>query len=242
MACLSAPASGALTITFLVPKAIVNRGDTFKACSMTTLLQERRSAIDMLRTDGKSWAEIATALSLDKSYVWRVGTGRELSHPRRSPKNYPVYQPEVLKHNLAPVIQGGLSELEVAVELIKAGWEVWQPLVAQQRSDLAVFKNDKFIRIQVKTATWDAKHKRYRVSLTNKKRSGRRTYTADDCDVFVIKCGQSSDFYILPISYVRVHSVMLNLYPNRELCAKTEQWKAIEKYHNAFGLLDDLCG
>lgn len=136
----------------------------------------KKAEIKRLRATGLSYQKIAVELGVDRSYAWRVCNGKDVStHPRELVRDIPpALTDEQLAVKLGSVITGCLSETLVAVKLTTLGFSVWTPFIERQRSDLAIFHEGRFMRVQVKTAGYDIKSKRFRVSLTTK--DGKRRH------------------------------------------------------------------
>lgn len=56
------------------------------------------------------------------------------------------------KYTVSPNTQGAISELQVAIDLLQKGYEVFRALSPACSCDLAILKNKKLLRIEVKTA------------------------------------------------------------------------------------------
>ena len=84
--------------------------------------------------------------------------------------------------------QGKTTELQVATEFMKRGYQVSQPLVSDSRYDFIVDINNKLIRLQVKTSKLkeDGAYIEFATSSshTNTQRTVNHSYTADEIDYF----------------------------------------------------------
>ena len=84
--------------------------------------------------------------------------------------------------------QGKTTELQVATEFIKRGYQVSQPLVSDSRYDFIVDINNKLIRLQVKTSKLkeDGAYIEFATSSshTNTQRTVNHSYTSDEIDYF----------------------------------------------------------
>lgn len=68
------------------------------------------------------------------------------------------------KHNWDPLdstVKGTVSETHVKIRLIELGFDVWEPYTQNHRTDLIAIKDRVISKIQVKSATYDAKTKSF---------------------------------------------------------------------------------
>ena len=82
-------------------------------------------------------------------------------------KQYRKYNPLQLK--ISAGTKGTIGELRVAVDLLQKGYEVFRSLSPSCSCDLAILKNDKLIRIEVRTAYYSAKEDKYLFPKPNNK-------------------------------------------------------------------------
>ena len=85
--------------------------------------------------------------------------------------------------------QTGLSaELYTASYFAAQGYDVFWPMQTQSRADFLVFKDDKYIKVQCKKATWSktGTYKYLQCRLTNRNKGAKPKYTAEDFDVLVM--------------------------------------------------------
>lgn len=84
--------------------------------------------------------------------------------------------------------QGKTTELQVATEFIKRGYQVSQPLVADSRYDFIVDINNKLIRLQVKSSSIkeDGAYIEFATSTshTNTQRTINHSYSSEEIDYF----------------------------------------------------------
>ena len=100
---------------------------------------------------------------------------------------------------------GSVAELAVSAKLVSLGYEVSFPFGGETSYDIVAGKDNKLVRIQVKSATF-SKHSSYRCALTHR-RLAKEKYTPEDCDVVVLFAPYSQDytdisedgFYVIPI-------------------------------------------
>lgn len=144
-----------------------------------------------------------------------------------------------IKENLSridPKAKGSIAESYVCARLTELGFNVWLPYMNNDKVDLAVFINQHFVRIQVKSATFDAERERFRVMLTTRDREGKHiVYRKEDVDFFIVKCEGIPAFYIIPVDIGILHP-SLNLYPQRDRVF-LKSFDA-EQYKDAFQLIN----
>lgn len=135
-------------------------------------------------------------------------------------------------------VKGTIVESAVKSELAQQGFDVWQPYINNQKSDLGVLCNGRFLRIQVKCAVYDVNAKRFRCPLKTRDKDGQHiSYSSDDIDFFIVQCAGLQEFYVIPSS-VGCVTPDVNMFPHRPRISKQVagdiDW---EVYRNAFHLL-----
>lgn len=106
---------------------------------------------------------------------------------------------------------GKTTELEVATEFLKRGFQVSQPLVSDSRYDFIVDIHNKLLRFQVKTAH-EEDNGAYIVfatssSHTNTERTINKSYSADEIDYFITHYG--GQCYVMSVNEVAKRSQRL---------------------------------
>jgi len=139
---------------------------------------------------------------------------------------------------LESTVKGTIAENYVKNKLSELGFDVWEPVSQNHRTDMIIMCRKKIIRIQVKCATYDVARKRFRANLSRHRRSGDYSpYRVEDVDFFLVYCAglPSMEFYVVPAELAKQLSI--NLLPHREKFLKLAfSW---EKFRNAFHLLSD---
>ncbi|MDD3296800.1 MAG: group I intron-associated PD-(D/E)XK endonuclease [Candidatus Omnitrophica bacterium] len=101
-------------------------------------------------------------------------------------------------------LKADIAESAVVTELLKRGFNVLRPLGDRLPYDLGVDFQGRLIRLQVKSAWFNAKSKCYiadaRRTKTNRRRMLRSRYTKGDFDFAVIYIADLNVFYIMPVS------------------------------------------
>ncbi len=136
-----------------------------------------------------------------------------------------------MKPKLANLDLGYLTERIVISELLKRNFKIYEPLMEGGVVDFICYKNKIFKKLQIKTAYFDKKLDRYRLTLL---RTRHQKYNMKDFDFFVSYLYEHKVFYIVPTNKVGNQNC-INLYPHREKLGKN----IYEKYKNNFGLLEN---
>jgi hypothetical protein len=101
-------------------------------------------------------------------------------------------------------LKADIAESAVITELLKRGFRVLQPVGDRLPYDLGIDLNNRLVRLQVKSAWFDAKAKCYvvdsRRTKTNRRRMLRQRYGANDFDFAIIYLADLSVFYVMPVS------------------------------------------
>lgn len=139
---------------------------------------------------------------------------------------------------LPTTVKGTISETYVKNVLLKLEYDVWEPVSQNHKVDLCILKNDKIIKIQVKTASYDIKKKRFRTLLKCHGDKGKHSvYKKDETDFFIIFCPllPELEFYVIPAE-LGIKTPGINLLPHRDIY-KRKNILGWEKYKNAFDLI-----
>lgn len=139
-------------------------------------------------------------------------------------------------------VKGTIVESAVKSILAENGFDVWQPYINNQKSDLGILCNGRFLRIQVKCAVYDTRAKRFRCPLKTRDKDGQHIpYNPDDIDFFVVQCAGLQEFYIVP-SAIGCNTPDMNMFPHRDRIASLSDRRVNwEVYRNAFHLLWEAC-
>lgn len=85
---------------------------------------------------------------------------------------------------------GAAAEMLVASRFFAAGYEVYHPLATQSKADLVVYKDDKFVKVQVKKATLITTNGNT-FSQVRLGGCGRAMYEEGDYDILAVADGQT---------------------------------------------------
>jgi len=134
-------------------------------------------------------------------------------------------------------VKGTISEQKVFIKFVENDISVFTPFTAGTEEDCIVRKNNRYFRIQIKTATLTKKH-RFRASILRRRNKGalkRQRVRYENIDFYVIYVPVIETFYVIPESATsQVNEV--NLYPHRsKTIIKGINW---ENYREAFDLIE----
>jgi len=101
-------------------------------------------------------------------------------------------------------LKADIAESAVTTELLKRGFSVLHPVGDRLSYDLAVDLGGRILRIQVKSAWYNAKARYYvvdaRRTKTNRRRMLRKRYDESDFDFAIIYLSDKGAFYVMPVS------------------------------------------
>jgi len=101
---------------------------------------------------------------------------------------------------------GELSELEIAVALVRAGHPVLRPLSTGLRYDLVLDNgNGTFTRVQCKTGILRQGFVEFNVSSADRRRPNGTPYIGQ-IEAFGVYCPQNGKVYLVPIERVSAHA------------------------------------
>ena len=97
-------------------------------------------------------------------------------------------------------LKADIAESAVTTELLKRGFNVLKPIEDRLSYDLAIDVDEKFIRLQVKSAWFykGAYKVDSRITKTNRRKMLRKRYNEKDFDFAIIYISDFNVFYIMP--------------------------------------------
>lgn len=138
---------------------------------------------------------------------------------------------------------GDISEFMVAVELLKRGFVVLQPIGDRLPYDLAIDLNGNLIRIQVRTAYYYKKTDCFvgnvRSIKTNRKRSKVVMPNMNQMDFWVFVVQSSRTFYVVPSEIIKQIRSAVNLYPHRAKYRVYKDKPNIEEYKERWDIITE---
>lgn len=137
-------------------------------------------------------------------------------------------------------MKGDIAEIEVQLKALKLGWEVLTPLGDRLPYDLVIVINNKFIKIQVKSAWLSKENNVYFVDVrrtkTNRREMKREKYSNEDFDFAIIFISDLNVFYVMPVNIFNSFAGAITLHEgvSRQRKPKSfaykEAWDLIGKY------------
>jgi hypothetical protein len=99
-------------------------------------------------------------------------------------------------------LKGDIAEQAVVLEALKKGWTVLQPIGDRLPYDLVFHIDDKFVKVQVKSAWYDERKGNYVVDVrrtkTNRRTMLRDPYLNGDFDFAILYIQELHVFYVMP--------------------------------------------
>ena len=115
-------------------------------------------------------------------------------------------------------MKGDIAEIEVQLKALKFGWDVLLPLGDRLPYDLVIVTNNRFIKIQVKSAWLSKKDDVYLIDVrrtkTNRREMKREKYSNDDFDFAIIYVSDLNVFYVIPVDVFNSFAGAITLHEN----------------------------
>ena len=105
--------------------------------------------------------------------------------------------------NWGTIEKGYLGQLTVEKALIKNGWNLFKPVLENGKVDLIAEKDNRYIKIQIKTVQTERNSKLIPVRKISHNMGEYKIkyYTKNDIDYFIGVDLETEDLYILPIEF-----------------------------------------
>jgi len=131
-------------------------------------------------------------------------------------------KPELTSH---PVDIGHRSEAAILAELVKRGYSVLLPFGVNQRYDLVLDCDGRFLRAQCKSGRLRNGSVEFRACSTqsNTQKTRTRGY-AGQVDLFIVYCPQNDQVLVIPADEVPATGMYLRVDPPRNRQAKRVRW------------------
>ena len=119
-----------------------------------------------------------------------------------------------------PIEKGYLGTLVFEKELIQKGWNVFKPVLENGKVDMIIEKNNKYLKIQIKTVQNSPTNKIIPVRKISHNMGEYKIsrYTKEDIDYFVGVDVATNDVYILPVEFSSKYRTVISI-------AKCEEYK-----------------
>ncbi len=135
-------------------------------------------------------------------------------------------------------LKADIAESAVTTELLKRGYRVLHPVGDRLPYDIAVDIEGQLLRIQVKSAWYDASKDLYTVDVrrtkTNRSRMLRFRYGADDFDIAILFVQECGTFYIMPVDVFNSFKSGISLTES----AKRQRCPRANAYRDLWELID----
>jgi PD-(D/E)XK endonuclease len=124
-----------------------------------------------------------------------------------------------------PVDVGQRSEAAILAQLVRQGYRVLLPFGVNQRYDLVLDSEGRFLKVQCKTGRLRKGSIRFKaVSVqSNMNRTSWRAY-AGEVDLFAVYCPENSGIYLISADEVAPNVNYLRVEPTRNNQAKGIRW------------------
>lgn len=123
-----------------------------------------------------------------------------------------------------PKAVGELSEMAVALHLMRAGYDVARPFGDNARYDLIIDDGGRLLRVQVKTGRLGAGTIQFATSSSQLHRGRGRQHYRGTCDLFAVYCPDLEAVYLVPVDDVGAVECRLRLDPPRNGQERGVRW------------------
>lgn len=124
-----------------------------------------------------------------------------------------------------PVDIGHRTEAAILAQLVARGYRVLLPFGVNQRFDLVIESNERFLKVQCKTGRLRSGAIRFKsVSVQSNTSATRERGYAGEVDLFAIYCPENARVYLMPADEVSPNINYLRLDPTRNNQAKRIRW------------------
>lgn len=208
-----------------------------KKINQQTYTKEEIVALKTMVKSGTTYAVIAKILKRGKSSVASKASKLNITNFRKY-ENLDNNKELFDYGKLDSKIKGTIAEQLVAIKLLEQHFKVYFPFVNNQEEDLIISKNNKYFKIQVKSAS-KTDGNRFRVSIVRKRSVGINKGTRvryKDIDFFIVFIPVFKLFYVIPESVTK--SVKeLNFYPSKIKTMIRDDINDWDSYLNKFDLI-----
>lgn len=134
----------------------------------------------------------------------------------------PLSRPELTSH---PVDVGQRGEAAILSELVKHGYRVLLPFGVNQRYDLVIDCEGRFLRAQCKTGRLRDGVVRFSAQSiqSNTRHTKARSYVGE-VDLFIVYCAENDRVYVVPADEVPNRGMHLRIDPPRNRQNKRVRW------------------
>ena len=216
---------------------MVHWWSTDKIVFMRNLDENKIEIIKILRENGVSYEQISKIINSTPHIVRGItekNNVKPLINSKISSKDLiKISDQNISLNGLDKYRAGQISEYLVSAKLMSEGFEVYEPVLANQPADLIISKNNNFFKIQIKTARYFKDRNCYYSSVWQTRGIKKIPYSKKDTDFIIIKCSGIDAIYVFPVEYFK-NRLNIQLYPNRNLKIKKKKKTDSEYYLNSF--------
>ena len=132
-------------------------------------------------------------------------------------------------------MKGDIAEQAVILASLKKSWNVLTPVGDRLAYDLVFEIDNRFIKIQVKAAWFDAKKSNWVVDVrrtkTNRREIKRTSYQNDDFDFAILCIIELNVFYVMPIDVFVSYGSEIHLVEDEKRQRKPKSAEFREAWH-----------
>lgn len=196
--------------------------------------KSKLETLKILRENGVSFKDISKVLNLDVVYLQhlsRVNNYKPLTQNKISSKELDrIGDQKINLQGFDKYKIGQITEYLVSAKLMSLGFDVYEPILANQPADLIISKNNKFNKIQVKTANYEKSRDCYVSSVFQIRGRKKIPYDKKLIDYIIIKCSGLDAMYIFPVNFF-AKRLTIQLYPHRNLKQSPSSRKTNAEYY-----------
>ena len=124
-----------------------------------------------------------------------------------------------------PVDIGHRSEAAILAQLVSRGYRVLLPFGVNQRYDLVLESDGRFLKVQCKTGRLRNGAIRFRSISVQSNMSGSRVRSyAGEVDFFAVYCPENRRVYLVPVDEMSPNTNYLRIEPTRNNQSKHVRW------------------
>lgn len=135
-------------------------------------------------------------------------------------------------------LKGDISEQSVILFALQKGWGVAKPIGDRLPYDVILDINGRLVKVQVKSAWFDAVKSNYvvdnRRTKTNRRTMIRDVYKSDDFDFAIVFISELNIFYVFPFEVFVSYGSEIHLIETDKRQRKPKSWQ----FRNAWELVE----
>ena len=129
------------------------------------------------------------------------------------------------------ITKGRLGYNILEKELLKRNWEIYLPLLENTKIDCIIIKNEKIIKLQIKTIQTDNGRKVLPVRKISHNQGEYKIhhYTKNEIDYFIGVDLETEEIYIIPINFIEKYKSSIGI-------------NILQPYKNNFSQMEPIIG